>query len=115
MQLRKAHDQCITVRLTLCTAQDEPSDYSIEDLEKEGTAEWDGGHTALASQSTLHCIEGAPCVTCSQSMFICRFLRRQTTKHDTCVKPFHTGVRNYQARNIMQQMRVGNKVQLTSL
>jgi predicted RNA-binding protein with PUA-like domain len=42
-------------------AQDEPGDYSIDDLEREGTAEWDG-------------------------------------------------VRNYQARNIMQRMKVGNQV-----
>lgn len=41
--------------------KDEPHDYSIDDLEKEGTAEWDG-------------------------------------------------VRNYQARNIMQKMRTGNQV-----
>ena len=45
----------------MTTAQDEPGDYSIDDLEKEGTAEWDG-------------------------------------------------VRNYQARNIMQRMKVGNQV-----
>lgn len=46
-------------------AQDEPSDYSIEDLEREGTAEWDG-------------------------------------------------VRNYQARNVMERMRVGNQVRCCS-